>query len=245
METTLKRIILTVLLWAAACQISFAQSAGQLVLNTGWLHIAPQSSSQPISVSALGNTAVETGTGSSVGSSDTFGLTATYFVTDHIALETILGVPPTLDLYGTGTIASFGKIGSARTWSPAVIAQYHFGLPDARIRPYLGLGVTYVWFSQVRLSNTTQSGQFLNSPTYGSALEGPSTARLSSSFAPIVNAGFTYNFNAHWSAGFSVSYIWLATHATLTTQSALGTITSRAKVTINPIVTFLSVGYRF
>lgn len=45
--------------------------------------------------------------------------------------------------------------------------------------------------------------------------------------------------------GASVSYMWLSTKATLTTQAPVGTVTTTTKVRINPLASFLSVGYRF
>lgn len=241
----MKQASAAVLLSLSAITCAHAQSAGQWMLNAGWLHLAPQDSSQPLSVNALGHSTTVAGTGASISDADTFALTATYFVTDHIALETILGVPPKLHLNGTGSLAQLGELGNARAWSPALIAQYHFGEPSARLRPYVGAGVSYVWFNNIQLSAPVASGQLLYSPSLGTRLEGPTSASLSKSFAPIVNAGLTFNIDKHWSVGVSAAYVWLSTRATLTTHSSLGTVTSTTKLKINPIISFVSVGYRF
>ena len=42
------------LLSIAATSLAHAQSAGQWVVNAGWMHLAPQDSSQPLTVNALG-----------------------------------------------------------------------------------------------------------------------------------------------------------------------------------------------
>ncbi|GLU34097.1 OmpW family outer membrane protein [Trinickia caryophylli] len=233
---------------AAACSFAaaaHAQSAGDIVLNAGWFHLAPQVSSQPISITALGATSTVSGSGAMLDSADTIGLTATYFVTDHIAAEAVLGIPPRFTLSGSGTLSSLGQMGTAYEWSPTVLLKYYFNDAQSRFRPYVGAGGSYVWYSGVKLSSAVASGAFLYSSTYGTALEGTTTAKLSSSFAPVVNAGFAYNFDKHWSAGLSISYMWLSTRATLTTHSSVGTVTSSAKIHVNPIVTFASVGYRF
>jgi outer membrane protein len=39
--------------------------------------------------------------------------------------------------------------------------------------------------------------------------------------------------------------MWLSARATLTTNSAVGQTRSESKLKLNPIVTFLSVGYTF
>lgn len=233
------------LLSIAAISSAHAQSAGQWVVNTGWLRMAPQDSSEPMTVNALGRSSTIPGSGATLPDANTVALTARYFVTDHVAVETVLGVPPKLHLDGTGTLASVGELGTARAYSPAIQAQYHFGEPTARLRPYIGAGIAYVWYRDVELSRPVAMGQILHSPTLGNLLEGQTSASLSSSFAPLVNAGLTYNIDSHWSIGASIAYTWLSTKATLTTQAPVGIVTTTAKVKINPIITFLSVGYRF
>jgi outer membrane protein len=240
-----KRTGVAIFLSCSAISAAHAQSAGQWVINAGWMHLSPQDSSQPLTVNALGSSVQVPGSGATVSNADTFSLTASYFVTDHVAIEALLGVPPKLHLSGTGSLSGLGELGSARVWSPAILAQYHFGEPTARLRPYVGAGLSFVWFNNIKLSAPMASGQFLYSPTLGTSLQGPTSASLSKSFAPVINAGLTYNIDSHWSVGASVSYVWLSTKATLTTQSPLGTVSTSTKVKINPIVTFLSVGYRF
>lgn len=241
----MKRISAGIVVLVAAISGAHAQSAGQWVVNAGWSHFAPQGSADPLTVNALGQSQVMTGSGADIASGDTFGLTATYFVTDHIAATTVMGFPPTWHLSGSGTLGGFGELGTARAWSPAIIFNYYFGEPNARFRPYLGAGVTYTWFSNVKLSHPVSTGQIFFSPTVGTALEGPTSVSLRKSLAPVVNGGLTYNIDSHWSINASVAYSWVSTRATLTTRSSVGTVTSTTKFRVNPIVTFLSVGYRF
>ncbi|WP_347555864.1 OmpW family outer membrane protein [Robbsia sp. KACC 23696] len=231
---------------ACACAVSTtasAQSAGSFTINAGWFHLAPQDSSRPLSVSALGQTATVPNTGATISNADTAGLTLGYFITDHISVEGVFGYPPKMRLYGEGNLSPLGKLGTANEWSPTLLVKYNFFKPEAKFRPYLGAGVSYVWYSNVKLSQQMSNGAFLaaRSPL----LVGKTNADLSSSFAPVLNAGLTYNINKHWSIGASVSYLFLSTNATLTTQSAVGTVTSKTRLKIDPIVTFLSVGYTF
>jgi outer membrane protein len=138
-----------------------------------------------------------------------------------------------------------GELGNAREWSPTLLLKYYFMDASSKFRPYLGAGGSYVWFSDVKLSSQMANGAFLYSPQTGTALTGPTSAHISSSFAPVVNGGLSYNFNKHWSASFSVSYMWLKARATLTTNSSVGQVKSESKIKLDPIVTFLSVGYTF
>jgi len=221
-----------------------AQAAGDIVVNAGWFHLAPQDSSQPLTAHFLGQSVTDTNSGASISDSDTFGLTLNYFVTDHISVESVLGVPPKIKLYGKGDLSPLGQLGSAREWSPSLIAKYWFGKPSNAFRPFLGVGVSYIRFSDVQLTSAMANGSFLPS----ALLRGPTTVSLSNSFAPVFNAGMSYQISKHWSIGASVSYLLFSTDATLTTQSpiaAVGQTRSETRLRVNPIVTFLSVGYKF
>lgn len=218
-----------------------AQSAGNIVVNAGWFHLAPQDSSSPLKANILGTTTTLPNSSATVSDSDTGGVSIAYFVTDNISVEGVLGYPPKMNLYGGGSLSGLGKLGSATEWSPTILLKYNFGKADAKLRPYIGAGVSYIWYSNIQLTPAMQSGSFI--PL--TALQGPTTVSLSNTFAPVLNAGMTYKFDKHWSIGASVSYLIFSTKANLTTQSAAGPIRSETRLHINPIVTFLSLGYTF
>ena len=222
---------------------SHAQTAGSFFVTAGWFHLAPQDSSSPLKLTSVGGNPVDItipNTGAGISNSDTVGFTAGYFVTDHIAAEFEFGVPPEFDVSGTGSLARFGKLGTVKQWSPTLIFKYFFPGPQARFRPYLGIGVTRTSFSDAKITNTAFQSE---------ALGGPTSVEASTVWAPVFNVGFTYAFSEHWFAGFSVSYIPMSTTGTFTTQSTtpVGTLTRRAeaKISLDPIVTYLRVGYRF
>ena len=227
------------------CTAAQAQRAGDIVANLGWFHFAPQDSSEPLTINALGSSVTAAGTGTSVDNADTVGFAATYFITDHIAITAVGGIPPKFRLTGAGALSSLGRAGSVYEWSPAILLKYYLNDATSNLRPYLGAGAAYVWFSGAKLEPAAASGALLYSPTLGTALEGPTTVKLSHSFAPVINAGLTYNISQHWSVDASLSYMWLSLRATLTTQSKLGTVTTSAKLKVNPIISFVSIGYKF
>lgn len=215
-----------------------AQSAGDNIVNVGWFHLTTDDSSEPLvrRSPALGPIP---GSGATVGDADTLGIAFTHFVTDNFALTADLGIPPKFKLDGSGSLAGLGQLGTAKQWSPAVLAKWYFGDRDSQIRPFVGLGVTRVWYSGVQLSRSLQA-----QVTGGT---GTATANLSSSWAPVANIGLTYNIDKKWSLGFSVSYIPLDTDAEIIGRNAAGTVISRSttNLTLDPMVTFLSVGYKF
>ncbi|MDR6494463.1 outer membrane protein [Paraburkholderia terricola] len=182
----------------------------------------------------------EANTGASLSSADTIGFTLGYFVTDHIAAEFVLGYPPSFDLTGTGSFERFGKLGQAKQWSPTLLFKYFFNAPTAAFRPYLGIGVSRVWFTDAKITNSAFEANVLH---------GPTSVDTDSSWAPVFNAGFTYAFDQHWFAGVSISYLPLSTTAKLNTaaRTPVGTLNvqSQTKIKLNPIVSYVNIGYRF
>lgn len=223
---------------------AMAQNAGDWVVGTGWFHLSPQDSSKPLTVTSPVHS-VLAGSGASVTNSDTLGLNVAYFIDPHWAVEGVLGVPPKFKLNGSGTLARVGELGQARQWSPTVLAKYYFNEGNDAFRPFVGLGATYVWYSDINLTSNLQEA--LGSQLHQRPLSTATTAKLDSSFAPVLNAGLAYQFDKHWGISFSVSYIPLKTKAKLTTTSISGLpiATSEARLKLNPIVTYVSATYRF
>jgi outer membrane protein len=231
-------------LGALASGSAFAQQAGDWVVGAGWFHLSPQDSSKPLTLTAPVQSVVA-GSGASVKDSDTLGFNLAYFIDSHWAVEGVLGIPPKFKLEGTGTLARVGELGQARQWSPTILGKYYFNEGNDAFRPFLGLGATYVWYSNVNLTNDLQSA--LGSQLRQRPFSTSTTAKLDSSFAPVLNAGIAYQFDKHWGLSFSVSYIPLKTKAKLTTTSVNGfpVATSEARLKLNPIVTYLAATYRF
>lgn len=219
-----------------------AQSAGDNIVNVGWFHLKTYDSSETL-IRRSPSPGPLAGSSATVGDADTLGIAFTHFVTDNFALTADLGIPPKFKLDGAGSLASLGQIGTARQWSPAVIAKWYFGDRNSQIRPFVGLGVTRVWYSDVKLSSSLQAA--VTPPAFGGP--GTATANLSSSWSPVANLGLTYNIDKKWSIGFSISYIPLDTDAEIIGRNAAGNVISRhtTNLTLDPLVTFLSVGYKF
>ncbi len=229
---------------ALACMTAgHAQQAGKAYVSTGWFHIAPQDSSEPLKVLSVGGSPInqsQPNTGAGLSNADTLGFTAGYFITDHIATEFVLGVPPKFKLIGEGVLNQFGEIGTAKQWSPTLLFKYYFNT-QAKLQPYVGVGVTYTWFSHEKITNNAfQQG----------VLHGPTRVSTSSSFSPVFNTGLVYNFDNGFFVGASVSYLpFLSVKATLKTDrpTPVGTLTqvSQAKIQLDPLVTYVNIGYRF
>lgn len=239
----IKQVITGAAALACISTAAHAQSAGSIYVTTGWFHLAPQDSSGPLKETSVGGTPVNIsvpGTGAGLSDADTAGFTVGYFITDHIAAELEMGIPPKFDLKGTGSLEHYGTLGTAKQWSPTLLFKYSFLSPQSKFRPYVGIGVTRTWFTDAKITNSSfESG----------VLHGPTSVDTDSSWAPVFNVGFNYAFTEHWFAGLSVSYIPMKATAKLSSQAQtpVGTLNvkSEARITLNPIVTYLKVGYKF
>ncbi|NGY06671.1 OmpW/AlkL family protein [Solimonas terrae] len=209
------------------------------------------------------------GTSATVSNATTLQVAMSYFVTDHLAIKTEGGIPPKFDLRGKGVVqpnpsiaalsVDLGSrdnnpIASSRQWSPALLLQYYFRQPSARWRPVLGVGVTYTFFTDVKLKpeferdlNSTFGRSLalanLNFPIDGTTVK----AKSAPDWAPIANVGVSYAFDAHWGAALSLSYVGLSTTSTIAINAADGTrlSTSKTSIDINPLATALLISYVF
>lgn len=224
----------------AAC----AQQAGDNVLGVGWFHLAPQDSSTPLRLVSPQSREIPN-TGSNVAKTNTLALTYERFLTDNVAAELVMGLPPRFHLDGRGALASVGELGSAKQWSPAVLVKYHFGQPQQTFRPFLGLGVSYFWYTDVSLTDPFQqriSNLFTQNQFGGARTD----ASIDRKWAPVFNAGAAYKLNKSWSIGGSVSYVPMKTKARLTTHLPGGAVArSESSLKLNPIVVLLGVNYTF
>jgi outer membrane protein len=256
-----------------------AQQAGDNVVALGWFHVAPQQSSTPLTTNVaptpintplrLPNSFTSSGTGLSTNNADTAGLVTSHFFTDNIALTTVAGVPPTFKVYGHGTIKPPGPAGalgiqnlgdpsanpiinSVRQWSPAMLLQYYFGKATAKFRPYVGIGVSYNFFTDIQLNpafikSTQQNLGAVLAAGAGKPGTTSVSAKASSSWAPVFNVGASYFFTKHWGMTANVTYIPLKTTSSVIIKAADGTelAESQAELKADPIITFVAVSYKF
>lgn len=110
-------------------------------------------------------------------------------VMPNLGIELALGVPPRIKADATGSAAFLGNdVLSARSWSPTAFVNYHFFAPGDAFRPYVGLGVNYTHFSDVR----TRIGD---------------RAELGDSWGWAAQGGLDWQFSRNWGAFASVARI--------------------------------------
>lgn len=274
-----KAVVLRILLLAGLLLLPAAwAAAGDSVFQFGWAHIRPQESngaphhrlrSNPL-FPALGieesfrSESVEV----RAPDVDTLALILKHFLTDHWAINLTLGIPRKAGLEASGTVGPtgptgplteldigrdrFNPIASARQWSPILLIEYHFRDPGAAWRPFLAVGGSYTFFTEVELNERFEAA--VNS-RFGTPLAviagrpGPTDtdADIAPTLAAAFSAGFTVTLSSRWSLTTSATYLPLETTGKATLEAADGTrlATSRTRLRFDPVVFGLLAGYRF
>jgi outer membrane protein len=251
MDDSMKKIALVCTAMAAAVvsASSFAaNSEGQrFAVSAGWMHIMPQGKAQGVkSTNALLGSVNDAQSGFEIKDADTGAILFDYLVNDNVSLELVAGVPPKMDVEGKGSIVQnrvnlekVSTLADLKAYTPALLAKYQFGTASSKFRPFVGAGVMYAHFSDVKATNETNS--YLKTAIGGQI----NSIEVKDAVAPVALLGADYNFNKNWYATASVSYAHLSTEATLNASSALGALQGKTKIEINPVVTYLGLGYRF
>ncbi len=264
---------------ALASVPAHAQKAGDNVVSAGWFNIQTSGHSDPLTTTVaqvpinypLGLPSTFSAPGSSLSTSNanTVGFTFSHFFTDHIALTAVGGLPPEFKIYGHGELIPPGPAGAlgrqslgdpalnpiitkARQWSPAAMVQYHFLEPTSSFRPFVGVGLSYNFFTNIEVNPAFANS--LNS-NLGASLPQARASRGRRRYMPMrrrhgrrcSTSGAPYNFNEHWGAD-GVGHVYPAVStSTMTVKASDGTVlsTSKTKLEPNPIVFYLAASYKF
>ncbi len=147
-------------------------------------------------------------------------LDITYFFTQNIAAELILGVTRHTVAFSSAPGVDVGK---AWLLPPTLTLQYHF-TDFGAFKPYVGAGVNYTFF----FSQSAAGGLVTDS-------------HLKDSFAPAVQIGFDYMFDKHWGWNVDVKKLWLRPEW----NGVAGGNVVTGKVNIDPWLIGTGITYRF
>ncbi|ENV34446.1 OmpW/AlkL family protein [Acinetobacter gerneri] len=161
-------------------------------------------------------------------------------------------------------LAQSKKAASATAWLPAAELHYQFGKTGVnKFRPYVGVGVMYAHFTHLKLDDAIgndliAAGHMIQNVLdgkAGAALDGKTSSanpkikvEADDAWAPIATLGATYDFNPNWFAVGSVSYAPMSSDAKITisdSNTGKQLISAKTKIDIDPLITYVGVGYRF
>jgi outer membrane protein len=207
------------------------------------------------------------GTSASLTRVDTLGLNVTRFLTDRWSIDFAGGIPARINVFGSGVVSpggaagpllavdlgdpSVNPLGSARQWSPALMAGYHFAR-IAGFEPFVEIGLSYTWFTQARLNPAFENR--LNSGVgqemaLAAGKPGPTSVSIDPRrlFAPVVGAGLPWRFARHWLLIGSAGFAPFATRTRVDIRASDGSLlsTSQVRIDVDALVTGLLLGYVF
>ncbi|MGH9641493.1 MAG: OmpW/AlkL family protein [Terriglobales bacterium] len=154
----------------------------------------------------------------------------------HFGIELAAGWPPTTKTYGRGpaTLGSVPyngqEISTAKWLAPSALLTYKFLDEHYALRPYVGVGLTYVNFYDRESTAAGDAGS-----------GGPTRISLTSSVGPTATAGLAYRASPNW--GVYASYSFSSVHSNLTADTA-GVIRT-THISFAPGALVLSAGYSF
>lgn len=219
-EMRLKTLVLTTLAAAAASTAAMAQEAA------AWT--APRAGDLIVTgrltdVSPTADDAILTGAGAATGLSVDVGdslmptLGFTYFLTDHWAVEGILGTTRhEIRAQGGAT-----DVAVHETWvlPPVVTLQYR-SLTDGNFSPYVGAGVNAMIF-------------------YGGDDRNGFTVDLDNGVGYALQAGADVGLQGPWSLNIDVKKVWFDTHADINAGAL------QSDVNLDPWVVSVGIGRKF
>lgn len=209
----------------AAAPLAQAQSAGSLLVRGGFTRISPDVDSGNLSAPSFANTQVDVRTATQISGG------ITYMVTDHWAVDVPLALPFKHDIVGAGAISGVGKIGQVKSLPVTIFAQYRFMEPQAKFRPYAGLGLTFASLYKER-STATLTG------VTGGTPGNPTTLRSDSQFGLTPQVGISIALNERLSLDLAYYKTFVKTRTTLSTGQ-------RIDVKLNPDTIAVGIAYRF
>jgi outer membrane protein len=146
-------------------------------------------------------------------------LTGAYMFSPNLAFEVLAAWPFNHDITVLGI-----KIAETDHLPPTFSLQYHFS-PDTTFQPYAGVGLNYTMFSGTKLAGNPA----------GVSLD------LDDSFGFAAQLGADMMLSDKWMVNFDFRWIGIESDATISDGTSIETF----KVTIDPIVYSINLGYKF
>jgi outer membrane protein len=201
-----------------------AQAAGQWAVKAGIGKITPKVDSGDVSAPAL------PGSKAAISADSQPIFAVAYGVTDNVTVELDLGLPYKHEISGAGAIEGVGLLGTVKALPPTLFAYHRWCEPEARLRPYAGVGATYAYFADESGSGKMTALSDIGGP--------PTTFSLKNKLAATLQIGLIVNLNKKWFIDGNISKTWLKTKVAFSSGQT-------QDMTLNPQAVTLGLGYKF
>ena len=231
----MRKSIFAVSLLAAALvsPLANAYQQGDVIVRAGAATVDPNSDSNNLNNTVLGDLPGDV----TVGSDTQLGLTFAFMLQDHLGLELLAATPFTHEVKMKDSAAALnGKIADVSHLPPTLSLQYYPMEPSSKFQPYAGIGVNYTTFFDEDLSSQYEALGFSN-------------LELEDSWGVAGELGMDYLITDNVLLNAAVWYIDIDTQATMDNNGsaipALAGSKTSVDVTIDPWVYMVGVGYKF
>jgi outer membrane protein len=143
MSRTFKLSVIAAAIMAVA-PAAQAFEAGDFILRAGAVHVAPDDSSDAITVGGL--SPLGTDARVAVDSNTQLGIRATYMFTSNIGLGLLGATPFKHNISGAGDLEAAGKLAETKHLPPTLTLQYFPMHNSSALQPFVGVGVNYTTF---------------------------------------------------------------------------------------------------
>lgn len=165
----MRRVLLSCAALISAAMPSAQAAQGDWLIRARAVFVAPTERSSAVLPLAPGGSI-------SVDGAFTAEIDVSYFFLPHFAIETAVGYPARFHLSGEGDLAVLGEVVRTDALASIWTLQFH-PFPDARLRPYVGVGANWTRFVKERESDSLL------------AAFGPTVVSIDQSYGIVFQAG--------------------------------------------------------
>ncbi|MGO1502438.1 MAG: OmpW/AlkL family protein [Marinobacter sp.] len=215
-----------------------AFEAGDFILRAGAVHVAPDDSSDSITVGGAPLLGPAVDAKVSVDANTQLGLRATYMFTSNIGIGVLGATPFKHNINGGGDLPGDLKLGETRHLPPTLTLQYFPMRSSSALQPFVGVGVNYTTFFEEK---TTAD---LN----GAIGAGSSELELDDSVGVAFEAGIDYMLSENFGLNAAIWWADINTDAKVKVYDDAGnylTQTDEFEVEIDPMVYMVGFTYKF
>lgn len=226
------KYLVALLLTALAWNTASAHEAGDWIVRAGPISVQPDTDSDLIDIAGLATLP----NGVDVGDETQLGITGAYMLTDKWGLELLAATPfkHKIDLEDAPISA-----GETKHLPPTLSLQYYPDMGGSKFNPYVGLGINATIFFEEDIDDE------LNLALDGIVGLPPGTVdadlSLDDSYGLAAHIGFDYMINDNLLINGAIWWVDIDTEAKISTAIA----DVKFDVEIDPMVYFLSIGYKF
>lgn len=221
----------------AAAPAAQAFEAGDFILRAGVVHVAPDDSSDSITVG--GDPLLGAGVDSqvSVDSNTQLGIRGTYMMTDSLGLGVLAATPFKHDINGGGDLPGDLNLGETKHLPPTITLQYFPMDNSSALQPYVGVGVNYTTFFEEKTSENLNTALGVAS----------SELELDDSVGVAVELGMDYMLSEQFGLNAAIWWADINTDAEVTVYDGAGNsaTTDEFEVEIDPMVYMVGFTYKF